>query len=647
MSLVMQRFSFVLLLIIKVQGNEQQIDYPKFPRQAQFDFEMIINNDKHQRLVYECIYDYQRNFLWLINQENSQFYNYTNLKQSIYSNRIFQQCQNSPIDINNPLDGFSAIENPYNHSTHIRSLDDFLLFTSKAKYFGETILRGYIHVDQWITSLANDTDIIWSFAKSNYLMPWNTENFTVPIQRLIRRKDDGLVLQILNIFSYKTKIIKHDLTPPKGIFCSDTVHSNELISLQDIGMIFPTKFSVRIDISTTAEQFWQTIHLRYYFINQQKFIRYDFITSDQTSKPLSLIFIYSNDNSMQIYEINRRTGFCQMKTSNDWSSIKSYLHNPIDFLIQHSDILLFNPPKDFFQYNGQRSCRGSIQCDIYLGQTRQVPFDSEDDWSQMTIEWAWSKRLSSTAYDYPVYLYLNFNYEQNEPSSNIQYEFYDFRTDVYLNEFNIHFCARSNQYAYRHLAFQLEIQNQTNMNSAEILLANRRDLTELIHKQLINMMSIDYLRISNIEIDINEKFFCTFTLLDRMTSDPKQSESNLVDILKKLENRINQRDFRVITDEGLLIQASEYSLKNIEDYFIESTSNLNEIDIHSYKIQIIIVLSGILIGLIIGNVMLFMGFYMIKRKLNLTVNERCSFGNISFRSNKNQDQSTITLELMD
>ena len=582
----MQRFSFVLLLIIKVQGNEQQIDYPKFPRQAQFDFEMIINNDKHQRLVYECIYDYQRNFLWLINQENSQFYNYTNLKQSIYSNRIFQQCQNSPIDINNPLDGFSAIENSYNHSTHIRSLDDFLLFTSKAKYFGETILRGYIHVDQWITSLANDTDIIWSFAKSNYLMPWNTENFTVPIQRLIRRKDDGLVLQILNIFSYKTKIIKHDLTPPKGIFCSDTVHSNELISLQDIGMIFPTKFSVRIDISTTAEQFWQTIHLRYYFINQQKFIQYDFITSDQTSKPLSLIFIYSNDNSMQIYEINRRTGFCQMKTSNDWSSIKSYLHNPIDFLIQHSDILLFNPPKDFFQYNGQRSCRGSIQCDIYLGQTRQVPFDSEDDWSQMTIEWAWSKRLSSTAYDYPVYLYLNFNYEQNEPSSNIQYEFYDFRTDVYLNEFNI-------------------------------------------------------------EIDINEKFFCTFTLLDRMTSDPKQSESNLVDILKKLENRINQRDFRVITDEGLLIQASEYSLKNIEDYFIESTSNLNEIDIHSYKIQIIIVLSGILIGLIIGNVMLFMGFYMIKRKLNLTVNERCSFGNISFRSNKNQDQSTITLELMD
>ena len=75
-------------------------------------------------------------------------------------------------------------------------------------------------------------------------MPWNYHNYTIPIQRIIKRKDDGFILQILNIFSYKTIITKTDLTPPKGIFCKNLIPINELISLQDIDMIFSNKFNV-------------------------------------------------------------------------------------------------------------------------------------------------------------------------------------------------------------------------------------------------------------------------------------------------------------------------------------------------------------------------------------------------------------------
>jgi hypothetical protein len=458
-------------LIIKVHGDNN-IPYPNFPRQAEFLIESILNNGQDQRISFECIYDYDQNHLLIINEQNFEYYNYTTLKKAIYSKNSFQQCYIYPIDINNSFDGFSGIINPKDNTTHIRLLNDFLLLTSNASYLGENILRGSIHVNQWLTTISNNSDIIWSFAQSNYIMPWNLENFSIPVQRIIKRKEDGLILQILNIFSYKTRITRTDLTPPKGIFCRDLIPIDELISLQDIGMIFPKKFSVRMDVSTTFQQLWQTVHLRYYLKNERKLIRYDYTPLDDALNPITMIFD-SSPNLSRLYRIDRRTGSCVINESTEIIFMASVLHHPIEILIKYEDLLLSNPPRRFFQYTGKRSCRGSILCDVYIGQMLQFPYDPEEDWSATNIEWGWSKRDMNDTYNYPVYLNLNLYREMNQPPVSIHYEFYDYRSDVYLNEFDVNLCYRSNQLEYQHLAFQLKITNQTTSDTIENISINR------------------------------------------------------------------------------------------------------------------------------------------------------------------------------
>jgi hypothetical protein len=450
------------MLIIKVHGDDN-VTYPNFSRQAQFLIENIINDGQHKRIFFECIYDYDNNHLIIISEQTLEYYNYTTLTRAIYSKNNFKQCNIYPIDINNLFDGFSGVINSNDNTTHIRLFNDFLLLTSNATYFGETILRGYINVNQWITSISNNSDIIWSFAKSNYIMPWNYQNFTIPIQRIIKRKDDGFILQILNIFSYKTMIIKTDLTPPKGIFCKDLVPINEFISLQDNDMKFSKKFNVRIDVSTIFQQFWQSFHLRYYLTNQQKLIRYDYTPSDNNLNPITIILDYSQ-NISRLYKINRRTGSCIINESMNIILMTSVIHNPIETLIKYEDILLSNPPKRLFQYSGKRPCRGSILCEIYIGQMSIFSFDSEEDWLETNIEWGWSKQ-DNPSYNYPIYLNLNLYREINEPPANIHYEFYDYHTNVYLNEFDINLCYRSNQLEYQHLRFQFKIKNQSISNN--------------------------------------------------------------------------------------------------------------------------------------------------------------------------------------
>jgi hypothetical protein len=451
-------------LIIKVHGDDNDT-YPKFPKQAEFLIENIITDGQHKRIFFECIYDYENNYLILNSEQTIEFYNYTTLIKAIYSKNLLKQCNIYPIDINNPFDGFSGIINFDDNTTHIRLLNDFLLLTSNAIYYGENILRGYIHVNQWITSISNDSDIIWSFAKSDYIMPWNSSNFTIPIQRIIKRKDDGLILQILNIFNYKTRITKRDLIPPKGIFCKDLISVDKLIDLQNINMTFPKKFSVRIDISTSFQQLWQSVHLRYLLTNERKLIRYDYTPSENTLNPITIILDYSQ-NISRLYKIDRRTGSCMINESTEIILMTSIIHNPIETLIKYEDILLSNPPKRFFQYTGKRSCRGSILCEIYIGQMSLFPSDSENTWLATNIEWGWSKRdiiNEDSSYNYPIYLDLNLYREINEFPVNIHYEFYDYRLNVYLNEFDVNLCYRSNQLEYQHLAFQLKIKNENNL----------------------------------------------------------------------------------------------------------------------------------------------------------------------------------------
>lgn len=693
---MIRTFFIFFLVIIKVHGDNN-ILYPNFPRQAEFLIENIINDGQHKRTFFQCTYDYNNNRLILNSDQTIEFYNYTILKRAIYSKDLLQQCNTYSIDINNSFDGFSAIKNSIDNTTHIRELNDFLLLTSDASYYGESTLRGFIHVDQWITSISNDSYIIWSFAKSNYFMAWNNKNnYTIPIQRIIKRKDDGFILQILNIFNYKTRIDKkNDLIPPKGIFCTDLIPSDELLSLQDIEKIFPKTFSVRIDVSTSSQQLWQSFHLYYQFTNERKLIRYDYISSEN---PITIIFDYSQ-NLSRSYQINRRTGSCIINQSTEIIFLTSVLHNPIETLIKHEDILLSNPPKHFFQYNGKRSCRGSILCDIYIGQMSLFPSDPEYNWLATNIEWGWSQRdviNDDISHNYPVYLNLNFYEETNKSPGNIHYEFYDYRPNVYLNEFDVNLCYRSNQLEYQHLAFQLKIKNQTTTDEIETNFINRlienfffflinffsvfrRYLIESIRSRMINVMSIKDLRISQLELDHqrnelghNDTFYCIFTLLDRTPFINSNLEISLIDAYKNLENSINQGEFQLDTDNDIIMEAIPGSLETIQyfyvfnpnvsinqiDYFGNTTVYINRTIVerieeirekiqYSDQAQISAIIGGIIAGIVGGSFIVFIVSYMVKRKANMSPIGGLTFRNISFRmrnNRKQEEQPTVTME---
>ena len=467
----MIRFVLValFLVVLHVHGDNSP-SYPSFPKQAEFLQESIILDGQHERSVLECIYDYEKNRLIIETDETWELYDYSSLKKAVYSKNRLKQCEVYPIDRDNPLDGLSAVTDPDSNSTHIRPLNEFLLLPSNATYLGPAILRGHIHVDQWIsTTSSNETDILWSMAEVTYTMPGTTPEYSIPIQRLVKSKEDGTVLQALNVFHYKTLITKTDLTPPKGIFCPDLIADDDLLSLQDFGMTFPAQFSVRIDASTTNRQLWQSVHLRYYSVSDKKLIRYDDTPTDGTQNPRTILLDYF-DGGSRAYQIDRRTGSCLIKQSAEIILATSIIHNPIEALIKHEGLLLSNPLHKLFQYVGNRSCRGSLMCSIFVGRMSSFPPNSDTSWYATNVEWGWSKRdidNPSSPYDYPVYLNLNLYSACNEPPATVHYEFYDYRTDIYLDEFDINLCYRSNQLLYQHLAFRLQVTNSTSNDAIE------------------------------------------------------------------------------------------------------------------------------------------------------------------------------------
>lgn len=658
-------YLLLLLFIIKVQGDDKN-EYPKFPHQAEFLLENFINDGQHIRILYQCYYDYHRNQLIVINQENYEYHNYSRLTKAVYAS---QECQIYPIECDESLDGFSAVTLPEDHSTHIRPLEDFFLLTSNAVYHGESVQRGFIRVDQWKSMISNESEIIWSFAKSNYTMPWTMNNYSIPIQRVIRRKDDGLILQVLNVFDYKPMIIREDLTPPKGIFCDGLVPKDELISLQDLGLIFPEKFSIWIDVSTLTQRYRQAVHLRYYSTPQRRLIRYDYTTDESFSDPMTAIFDLS-ENSLRSYQINRRTGACFINDSTEVILLRSVVHEPIETLIKYEDFFLTNPKKEFVQSTGEHQCRGSIVCETYVGQLSQFPSDPEKDWLATTIEWAWSKQTGS---NYPIYLHLNLYEDRNHLPEYIHYEFYDYQTKVYLNEFDVNLCYRANQLQYEHLVFQLKIfelspisQRMNSSNSILFLRHSRRQVTESIHERMSNLMNIDYLRISQLQLDYefnqvndNQTIYCIFTLLDRTPFVQINTQIGLKDARSKLENAINTQIFQFYTNDGLLIEAVPDSLKlvqfNLHDQNIlkingtipERIEILHEKIQYSYLVQLIAMISGIIVGILSGLLFVVMVMSRTKRTVNRANANNFAFENISFHvrtTPKDEEQGTISME---
>jgi len=192
-------------------------------------------------------------------------------------------------------------------------------------------------------------------------------------------------------------------------------------------------------------------------------------------------------------------------------------------------------------------------------------------------------------------------------------------------------------------------------------------------------MSIKYLRISQLQLDHhpnelghNDTIYCIFTLLDRTPFIDPDSEIGLLDAYKKLENNINKGGFQLDTDDGLSIETIPNSLENVQyfyvfnpnisinqiDYFTNTTVHINRTivekieEIHekirySDKAQAVAVVSGLLVGISAGTLIVSLVIYMIKRKANMTSTGGLTFANISFRIRNNQkqeEQATITME---
>lgn len=462
---------FTLIIIIHGQDN---VEYPNFPSQAEFLIEQITLDGQQKRTYDEYIYDFDNNYLIKINEDTYEYSNYTILKKAIYSINNLQQCNVYPIDLQNPSDGFSAVIDPNDNTTHIQPLYELLGLTSQEAYQGESVLRGFIHVDQWLSYISNETDRIWSFAKANYSMPWNSTVYSVPIQRITKRKTDGFISEVLNVFNYKTQITKTDLSRPKGVFCHGFIPDDQLIKLEDFGIKLPDKFGIRVDASTSVQQLWHTAHLYYHVTSERKLIRYDYKSFDNTLNPMTIILDDTQD-APRLYTIDRRTGSCMINETSGLLSFLSILRQPIESLIKYNDFFLSTAPK-LFQYTGTSPCRGSILCANFIGQMAGFPIDLDDDWLFTNIGWGWSKRYidnKNSSYDYPVYLDLSLNKGSNEPPANVHYEFYDYRTDIDLNEFDVSLCYRSNQLRYQHLAFQLRIVEQATTDGIEFSSINR------------------------------------------------------------------------------------------------------------------------------------------------------------------------------
>ncbi|CAF0809093.1 unnamed protein product [Adineta steineri] len=666
----------LFFIVSKISGNDN-ITYPNFPRQAEFIRENIITQGQYKRVSSEFIFDSYNDRLIEINDENIIYSNYTILRKSIYPRNHLKQCNVYPIDVNNPPDGLSAWTNPDMGTTHIRPLNDIFNFPLNAIYLGETMLRGYIYVNQWISTISNDLEMIWSFSKSNYPMPWNPENFSIPVQIIKRQKSDGVILEVTNIFSYKTIITKtHLISPPSGIFCVNLTAADDLISLQDVGINFPERFSVRIDVSSTSQFLWHSVHLRYLSLNGQKFIRYDYTPFDNTQNPVTII-LDNTDGVQRSYKIDRHTGSCIINDSVEIVLTSSVLHNPIETLIKYESLLLTNPPHHIFQYTGNRQCRGSILCSIFVAQLSGFPTDSQEDWTMTNIEWGWSKRNidhNDSPYDYPVHLNLNLYRKNSEPPATIHYEFYDYHTEVHLNEFDVNLCYRSNQLWYNHLAFQLKITNQSTTDGIENVIINRRRLGEYIRNQMMGIMSLKYLRISQLELDHhpnepghNDTLYCIFTLLDRTPFVDPNSETEVLDAKNKLENAINSGEFHFTTDDKLSIEAIKNSLEDVRYFYvfnpnitsnqtisfsnttvhvnrtiIETVEEVYEKIQYSDGAQAGAVIGGMIVGILIGLSLTFIVVFMIKKKANASPTGGLTFRNFNFRVSNNRTQDDLS-----
>ena len=249
-------------------------------------------------------------------------------------------------------------------------MDEVLLFGSRdperpiiLQYIGSSVVRD-IPVEQWEFCKVYQQErrtirTQWSFAKPDFPLAEGISSPAVstPVERIITTSivsDDGLQVfkldEISNIFSYRARIVETSdaFAPPKGIVCPNLV--SDLLSLDDVGIVWPRRYSVRVDALTSRGAGWSAFHLRVDQNDERKRIRYDYVPKGANHSQTIII-----DYRDQLrYVINRELGSCTIAQGVDWLNVDP-IHSPIEFFFNLHDQFIQQPPRNAWEYNGVRS----------------------------------------------------------------------------------------------------------------------------------------------------------------------------------------------------------------------------------------------------------------------------------------------------
>jgi hypothetical protein len=253
-------------------------------------------------------------------------------------------------------------------------LNEFLLFSSHdpgrpsiiPRYLGQAVVRG-IPVDQWETCLVDRKQYrterrLWSFAQKGVKTPFGVVNdLAFPVHALINASialPNGTQIDefddIFNIVSYKPGVLatSNMLAPPKGVFCSNTEGSQNLITPSEVGVFWPLRFSVRIDVSTSRSSTLQTFQFRLHTTEERKRMRYDYLPVG--AEDFRTVIVDYTDGL--IYSLDRQSGLCEITRGTNFSDVNPIV-KPIEFFIKYQDSLISNLPKNAWEFNGYRSKR--------------------------------------------------------------------------------------------------------------------------------------------------------------------------------------------------------------------------------------------------------------------------------------------------
>ena len=192
------------------------------------------------------------------------------------------------------------------------------------------------------------------------MMPFGlVGNMAVPVEAIIRTSVDFQngtqaieVDEVFNVHSFRPGIIEssEELAPPRGVFCQNGDDQN-LISLRDIAIEWPERFSVRVEASSSRSSQWQGFHLRYDRGRDRgaRRLRYDYLPPGSQDYR-TVIHDYADSLS---YNIDQRVGTCKISSTVDFPDVNP-IRNPVEFFIANEVRLIFSPREKAWEFNGFR-----------------------------------------------------------------------------------------------------------------------------------------------------------------------------------------------------------------------------------------------------------------------------------------------------